>query len=73
MAGTHRLFCFYLTGPQGNQNSPFCILLLAFGLCVASLALRWWNGTCVVKCEGEEMRRRDEKKRKKRKKRKFFL
>ena len=46
----------------GNQYSPFCCLLLSFGRCVASLALRWWNCTSVVechakeeRCEGEEM------------------
>ena len=40
---------FLLTGPQGNQYSPFCLLLFIFwtlrSFFVASL-------TCVVKCEG---------------------
>ena len=29
--------------PQGNQCSPFCLLLLSFGRYVASFVLRWWN------------------------------
>ena len=39
----------------------------SFGRCVASLALRWWNCTCVVKCKGEELRRKRERRRKDRK------
>ena len=48
---------FYLdpvTGKPVFLLSVYCFL--SFERCLASVALRWWNCKCVVKCEGGEKR-----------------
>ena len=37
---------------QGNQCSPFCLLLFIIGCCVAYLVLLWWELYMHVKSEG---------------------
>ena len=49
--------------PQGNQNSPFCLLLLfIIGCCVATAVVRLYMRALNYKCMRDEMRRRKDAK-----------
>ena len=44
---------------SGNQFLLSIHCCLSFGCCIASAALRRWNFTCMAKCEGAMIRRRE--------------